>query len=319
MVVFDDMTGELQVLSSVSGVADASYLAKQGDRLLAIRESGDNSALATIGINGDGFTKPVLIPYSGVDPCHISLSPVSNEIVVANYSSGDVVIFKNADDFQSGKGMVIPFKGCGPDLRRQKSSHAHCAVFSHDGKRIYVCDLGADRIHVLHKTGDGFRHEYSVETPAGYGPRMIVLNSKGTRGYVICELSGKVLVLDLTADRTEIMQEMLADRWESRGAGDIRLSPDGKFLYASVRLAHDGIAIYSVDQVTGLLTDVGYCPTGVHPRNFQITPDGSFILVACRDTNEIEVYRRNAETGQLTHVPGKQKITKIVCIAAENT
>ena len=49
----------------------------------------------------------------------------------------------------------------------------------------------------------------------------------------------------------------------------------------------------------GTLTDAGYQTTGKHPRNFNITPDGRYLLVACRDDNAIEIYRRDAGTGLL--------------------
>jgi 6-phosphogluconolactonase (cycloisomerase 2 family) len=80
------------------------------------------------------------------------------------------------------------------------------------------------------------------------------------------------------------------------------LSPDGKFLYASNRLKADGIAIFSVNQETGLLTKVGYQLTGIHPRNFVMTPDGKFLLVACRDSNLVQIFSRDKETGLLAKV-----------------
>ena len=89
-----------------------------------------------------------------------------------------------------------------------------------------------------------------------------------------------------------------ADRVDARGAADILLSPDGKFLYASLRLQNDGIAIFKVGD-DGTLTDAGYQNTGKQPRNFNITPNGRFVFVACRDEDAVEIYRRNARTGLL--------------------
>jgi 6-phosphogluconolactonase (cycloisomerase 2 family) len=40
--------------------------------------------------------------------------------------------------------------------------------------------------------------------------------------------------------------------------------------------------------------------TGIHPRNFAITPNGKYVLVACRDSNCIQIFERNADTGLLT-------------------
>ena len=54
--------------------------------------------------------------------------------------------------------------------------------------------------------------------------------------------------------------------------------------------------------------------TGIHPRNFIITPNGKYLLVACRDSNVIQVYERDADTGLLTDVQQDIKVDKPVCI-----
>lgn len=51
-----------------------------------------------------------------------------------------------------------------------------------------------------------------------------------------------------------------------------------------------------------MLTKVGYQLTGIHPRNFIITPNGKYLLVACRDSNVIQVYERDTDTGLLTDI-----------------
>ncbi|MEE0978935.1 MAG: beta-propeller fold lactonase family protein [Muribaculaceae bacterium] len=315
VVGFDETTGRIRVIDTLKGVANASFVVPAHGHLLAIGESGADSRLATVSLKGDGagFGDLAVRQFAGVDPCHLDVSS-TGEIAVANYSSGDVVIFKNIRDFMNGEGQRVGFSGCGPDERRQKSPHAHCVQFSHDGGRLYVCDLGSDRIHVLTKTDSGFIHTGSIVTRGGYGPRMICLNGAGTIGYVICELSGMVLVVDLAGESPVVIQEIEADRWHSRGSGDVRLSPDGRFLYASVRLANDGIAIFHVDPLTGSLTYSGYQPTGSHPRNFLITGSGKHLLAACRDANAVEVYCRDSETGELRLTGNRVTLPRVVCI-----
>ena len=100
----------------------------------------------------------------------------------------------------------------------------------------------------------------------------------------------------------------------AKGSGDIHISPDGKFLYASNRLKADGIAIFSIQPDNGILTKVGYQLTGIHPRNFIITPNGKYMLVACRDSNVIQIYERDADTGLLTDIHGDIKVDKPVCV-----
>ena len=83
---------------------------------------------------------------------------------------------------------------------------------------------------------------------------------------------------------------------------------------AAKELKADGIAIFSIHPDNGMLAKAGYQLTGIHPRNFIITPNGKYLLVACRDSNVIQVYERDADTGLLTDVQQDIKVDKPVCI-----
>ena len=63
-----------------------------------------------------------------------------------------------------------------------------------------------------------------------------------------------------------------------------------------------------------MLTKAGYQLTGIHPRNFIITPNGKYLLVACRDSNMIQVYKRDADTGLLTDIHQNIKVDKPVFV-----
>ena len=71
---------------------------------------------------------------------------------------------------------------------------------------------------------------------------------------------------------------------------------------------------FAVNENDGSLTSAGFTSTGKHPRNFAITPDGSWLLVACRDEDVIEVYSRNSEDGSLTLTDHSIRCPKPVCI-----
>ena len=119
----------------------------------------------------------------------------------------------------------------------------------------------------------------------------------------------------IASDSLGVVQTIKADSVGAQGSGDIHVSPDGRFVYASNRLKADGIAIFAIDQATGRLTHAGYQPTGPHPRNFAITPNGRFMLVACRDTDTIEVYAVSGADGSLSRVAGADiHVSRPVCI-----
>jgi 6-phosphogluconolactonase len=109
------------------------------------------------------------------------------------------------------------------------------------------------------------------------------------------------------------MQVVENDPANARGSADIRITPDGRFLYASNRLKNDGVGIYRIEP-DGKLSSVGYQATGTHPRNICVTPNGKFLLVACRDTNEIEIYKINSKTGLLKDTGNRVHLPKPVCV-----
>ena len=119
---------------------------------------------------------------------------------------------------------------------------------------------------------------------AGSGPRHLTFSPNGHYAYLINELSGTVIAFEYKDGDLKEMQTIAADTVNAQGSADIHISPDGKFLYASNRLKADGIAIFNIHPDNGMLSKAGYQLTGIHPRNFIITPNGKYLLVACRDS-----------------------------------
>ena len=89
---------------------------------------------------------------------------------------------------------------------------------------------------------------------------------------------------------------------------------DGRYLYGSNR-GHNSIAVFSVDDQEEL-TFVGTVQVeGDWPRNFGITPDGKWMLVANQRSHTITVFRMNTDTG-MPEFSGKEiHLPAPVCIA----
>ena len=148
---------------------------------------------------------------------------------------------------------------------------------------------------------------------ADYGPRHIEFSADGAHAYVVGELSDDITVMDYAEGVLTPKQVIKGSEAGGRGGADIHLSPNGKFLYASHRLKEDGISIFSV-AADGTLTKVGYQLTGIHPRNFNITPNGKYLLCACRDSDVIQVYEINPKTGLLKDTKQDIHVSQVVCV-----
>ena len=100
-----------------------------------------------------------------------------------------------------------------------------------------------------------------------------------------------------------------------KGSADIHITPNGKFLYASNRGDANSLAIYSIDPVTGKLKLKGFQDVlGKHPRNFVIDPEGKFLLVANRDTDNVVIFSINQQTGMLKETGKQLQIPNPVCL-----
>ena len=79
--------------------------------------------------------------------------------------------------------------------------------------------------------------------------------------------------------------------------------------------ATEPLAIFSVEQDSGRLTGAGHASTrGNTPRNFTIDPSGAWVLAANQDSDDIGVFSRDADTGQLSPVGDMVWAPMAVCL-----
>lgn len=319
---FDQKTGEAEALKALA-LRNPSYLtvSRDGRLIYAVSETNDEGAsLNTIRLNPKTGDMQLLhsAGVMGGDPCYVATN--GKTVLTANYSGGSMSVF-NLNQQGTEAELVTRFLGAtgGPDLTRQDMSHVHCACFTPDGKYALATDFSADRILSYRVTGrkvvaDGVAAGVSADS----GPRHLVFSKNGRFAYLMSELSGKVTVFSYKDGRLDRLQEIVSDSVGARGGADIHLSPDGRFLYSSNRLKAEGIAIFAVDTRTGLLTRIGYQPTAAHPRQFNITPNGQYLLCCCRDSDKIQVFRRDMRTGLLTDIHKDITVSKAVCVQFVN-
>jgi 6-phosphogluconolactonase len=151
----------------------------------------------------------------------------------------------------------------------------------------------------------------------GNGPRHFTFDPAGRNAFLIQEMSGVVTAFTYNAGTLSAKQSISVAPADYKGhidAADIHVSPDGKFIYASLRGDINEIVALSVDR-TGLMTYVGrYGVQGKTPRNFAIDPTGNFLLVANQNSDEIVVFKRDTKTGALHDTGIKTSVGAPVCL-----
>ncbi|WP_294630039.1 lactonase family protein [uncultured Bacteroides sp.] len=324
---FDEESGTATPLSEAE-VKNPSYLTPSADGkfVYAVSELGNEQAAAyafAFDKEKGTFSRLNSQPTGGEAPCYIITN--GKNVITANYSGGSISVFPLAKDGSLLPASdVIRFEGAGADKERQEKSHLHCVRITPDGNYLFADNLGTDQIYkfTVNPDADGENKERflregspaAFQVAAGSGPRHLTFAPNGGYAYLINEISGTVTVFEYREGNLKEIQTIAADTVGAKGSADIHISPDGKFLYASNRLQADGVAIFRICPDNGRLTKAGYQLTGIHPRNFIITPNGKYLLVACRDSNVIEVYERDADTGLLTDIQKDINVDKPVCI-----
>lgn len=325
---FDTDTGDSDAISMIE-VENPSYLTPSPDKrfIYAVSENdGTNSAVHAFSFDKrNGKMKLINSkPVNSSAPCYITVDGKGKNVHTANYGGGSIASFQVKENGTLTSAIVLKhFKGSGPDSVRQESAHLHSVRYSPDGQYLFAADLGSDKLYRFNVNDTPFEGQPGLLDssmkeflmPAGTGPRHFDFHPDGGKYlYLLGELSGEVIVFDYSFGELIQKQVIAADTTGARGSADIHVSPDGRFLYASNRLQADGIAIFSINSNDGTLVKAGYQLTGKHPRNFVISPNGKFLLVAARDDDKIQVFRIDDETGLLTDTHKDISLGKPVCL-----
>ena len=322
-VKLDTATGEFGQVELVAETVSPSFLtlSKDKSKLYAVNETVPDGMVSAFERSEDDTWKQTSkLPSLGDAPCHVTVNDDRSIIAVANYVSGNVVAYPlNASGDLVDQATTGQHEGTGPNAGRQEGPHAHFVQFSKDQKFLYAVDLGIDEIKAYSVTENGIGTAITaLKLNPGDGPRHFVFHPTLDVAYVINELSNTVSAVSVdpttgqftTFDRLTTLPE---DFTEHSQCAAIKISKDGRFLYASNR-GHQSIAIYQLaDEGTMALLDV-VSTEGAWPRDFMLTPNGQYLLVANEQSDNITLFNRDISTGLISYTGLQINISKPVCL-----
>ena len=326
---FNCATGALTKVSTAHNIINPSYitLAPNGKYLYACTETKMPGAGSVSAFTFDSGTGQLAFinkqPSGGENPVYVTVNNTGKWLVNANYTGGSITAFPiNPDGSLNPACQVIPFDDSSSNKERQDKSHIHTTVFSLEQDYLLAADLGADKIRIftfnpldqqpLQPAAVPF-----ARTKPGSGPRHLAFHPNGKFVYSIEELSGTVAVYAYHDGQLRPVQRIAsyARQQEEYASADIHISPDGLFLYTSNRDGENSIAIFAINETTGLPTLAGHQYTGGRqPRNFVIDPTGRYLLVANLASNKVVVFKRDTSTGLLTDTGIKIKVPHPSCL-----
>lgn len=323
--VYQFKNGDASLISSAKS-SNPSFISvsPNGKTVFAANENNPGT-VSSFAFNKDSGLLRFInsVETKGAHPCYVTIDKKGRHLVVGNYSGGNFSVFDIKEDGSlSDAKQTIQHNGNSVNRQRQEKAHVHATVFSPDYEYLFVPDLGMDKL-MIYKSDSKKGTFTAAETPfeelnPGAGPRHAEFHPNGKLLFLMEELSGAVSVFKYDEGKLTLTQNTSSHPFDykgNKGSADIHVSRDGRFLYCSNRGDANSIAIFSINEETGILTPLGYQSTlGVHPRNFTIDPSGNFLLVANRDSDEVVIFKINTSTGMLTDTGKRISVPRPVCL-----
>lgn len=321
LLIFDQNNMALSSKVVASAIKDPTFvIANKARTLIFAVESTPNGKLKAYSFNQDQQSMELLdeIDSFGRHPCYITLDSSERFLAVANYESGSFSIYEVDSIGGLHFKQSVQHLGKSINKQRQNSAHVHSIMFHPNGKQLLVADLGTDKIHIYDINLSNAipitqANPAYFQVAPGSGPRHMAIHPNGKILYLVHELTGEIGVY--VYENGEITHANAHSLTTSKlkghvQAAEIRLSHDGKFVYVSNRGDANNLSVFKVEP-DGDLSLIQQVSTGGRtPRNFNLSLDNRFLLVANQDSNEIRIFQRDVATGQLATSLLRIKVNK---------
>jgi 6-phosphogluconolactonase len=303
---FNSDSGELESIGLVAETSHPAHIwiAPNGKFLYAVNWDPDlEGSVSAFRIDSKDARLTFLNQVSarGIRPNQVVLDPSGRLAVTVNYRSGTIAAFKVLSDGKLSEAFFVQRHG-----DPAATPKAHGIEFTRDGTRMYVAELGLDRVYT-YRIDAGKPLIVPVAPPfvqlhAGSGPRRLQLARDERFLYVNHELDSEVSVLAVRGDTLSEIQTIStlpAGTKVTNTTAEIMIDAAGRHLYVSNR-GHDSIAVYSIDPQAGTLTLRANVPAGGQtPRNIRLDPSGNYLFSANENGGTITVFKVDTTSGML--------------------
>ena len=259
-------------------------------------------------------------PLRGCVPCHLYLVP-GRALYISGYASSNLSRMKlAADGSLEPQSLHLKFSGSGP-RPEQDAAHIHCCAYDARRDRLYVADLGADRVRVLVRDGAGWTEAEALTLPvaAGSGPRHLLLHpTDPDRLVLLHELWPEISLLHLPDDAgpQEVFRFLpfAPPGTDSQGGAAVRTCGDGQYIYASERTTNTVAVLRYLPDAPALELVQRVSTRGDLPRDINLSPDGRWLIAANLNSHTLALFRRDAATGRLTFERLEEGVRSVSCV-----
>ncbi|WP_018659932.1 lactonase family protein [Allofustis seminis] len=320
-VMLDTTTGLLSDRYLVAEIGSPTYLTKDDIHqiIYAIVNENNHGGIVALAENKGHWERVSESVTPGASPCYVAFDKERMLVYTANYHKGTVDVYRTNIKGQLTHLQTIQHKGSSIHTNQQ-APHAHYVDLSIDRQYVLACDLGTDEIYTyqINDTDQPLEVLHVFKTPAGFGPRHLLFHPNGHVAYVFGELSSEIMVLTYQAESgtfkaVQTISTLPAGVEHTEGGAALRITHDGRFLYASNRADHT-LAIFSVEDDGRLTLSQHIKSGGQTPRDFNLDPSQQWLIVAHQDSGHLTVFERDDKTGHLRQVPQSFFVPEGVCV-----
>lgn len=281
-------------------------------QLLAVpRKVNGRAGLAVVNVATDPLQ--VVGEYGEEQDCPAYVTGDGEFWYTANYHDGGIRIYKLTETSNFPGNEKLPTailtgedaaggeKNCGNALANLQLIHkletgreSGCHQILLAGPFLLACCLVRDQILIYDRTRN-WQQVGTIDFPKGTGPRHGIFTRDGQTLFVVSELSNELFVFQNL--KLVSAQPLLEQNDLPAAAAAIRLSPDEKFLYVSVR-ERNVICVFALAGITATKIQEAPCG-GDHPRDLVLTPDGKFVLAVNRYPGSIVSFSRDQASGKI--------------------
>lgn len=305
---FDAQNGTLSTPQLAAEAEGCGFIALSPDQQHLYQ-----TGVAAYAIQGDGTLERISQQSTGEKgSCHVSVDATGGMLMTAYYSSGSVAAWKiNADGSLADDPSLHRHEGSGEHPKRQKGPYGHSIFPNPANTHAYACDLGIDKVMIyeMDVTNGTLKPAGEAVVPGGsMGPRHMKFNATGSIAYVLNELDLSVSMFKaVEKGQLEFIKTVStlpegADKTDMTCA-EIRVHPNGKFIYASNRdlkeTGRDSITVFSRHEDGFRRVETTPAEVWI-PRNFNLDPTGTWMLVGGKKSKDIALFKINPATGKMT-------------------
>jgi YVTN family beta-propeller protein len=233
-------------------------------------------------------------------PVDLVLSPNGNTVFIKNQGN---LLALNATNWYLYQSLAYPTNG----------ASMHGIAMSKDGAHVYVTSSGAE-LFVADVAADGsLAWSRTIVIPGYYpDPTGLAISPDGTRAYICAGRINALSVVDLASGTVTQQIPVGIAPW------DVVLSPDGTMAYVSdwggrypgtndltadsagtrVVVDNRGIAASGMVSFVDLIqnVEIAQVPTGLHPSDLELSPDGATLYVANANSDTVTVINTSNAT-----------------------